>query len=48
MVEIASPESRLRDRGEKFAEYEAGSVREYWLIDRERKEADFYRLGERG
>ena len=48
VVEIASPESRLRDRGEKFAEYEAGSVREYWLIDQERKEADFYRLGERG
>ena len=48
VIEIASPESRLRDRGEKFAEYELGGVREYWLIDPERKEADFYRLDERG
>jgi Uma2 family endonuclease len=48
VIEIASPESRLRDRGEKFAEYELGGVREYWIVDPERKEADFYRLDERG
>lgn len=48
VVEIISPESRLRDRGEKFAEYEMGGVREYWLLDPERREADFYRLDERG
>ena len=42
VVEIISPESRLRDRGEKFAEYEMGGVREYWLIDSERHEADWY------
>jgi Uma2 family endonuclease len=48
VVEIVSPESRLRDRGEKFAEYEMGGVKEYWLIDPERKEADFYLLDERG
>jgi len=48
VVEIASAESRLRDRGTKFAEYEMGGVREYWLLDPERKEADFYRLDERG
>ena len=47
VIEIVSPESRLRDRGEKFAEYELGGVREYWLIDPEREEADFYRLDER-
>lgn len=48
VIEIISPESRLRDRGEKRAEYEAAGVREYWLLDPERKEADFYRLDERG
>lgn len=48
VVEIISPDSRLRDRGEKFAEYEMGGVREYWLLDPERREADFYRLDERG
>lgn len=48
VVEIVSPESRVRDRGEKFYEYETAGVREYWLIDPEREEARFYRLGERG
>lgn len=47
-VEIISPESRLRDRGEKFAEYELGGVREYWLVDPEIERADFYSLGEDG
>jgi Uma2 family endonuclease len=47
-VEVISPESRLRDRGEKFAEYELGGVREYWLVDPELERADFYTLGEDG
>ncbi len=46
VIEIISPESRLRDRGEKFAEYELGGVKEYWLIDPEEQRADFYVLGE--
>jgi Uma2 family endonuclease len=33
VVEIVSPESAGRDRGEKFDEYKAGGVREYWLVD---------------
>lgn len=33
VVEIISPDSRARDRGEKFYEYEQGGVREYWLLD---------------
>jgi len=45
VVEIVSPESRLRDRGEKFAEYEMGGVKEYWIIDPDEKRADFYVLG---
>lgn len=44
VVEIASPESAARDRGEKFYEYEAGGVPEYWLIDPQRAWADVYRL----
>ena len=38
VVEIASPESQLRDRVQKLAEYEMGGVPEYWLIDPDRKE----------
>lgn len=43
-IEILSPESIGRDRGDKFVEYEAAGVREYWLIDPERKQAEFYAL----
>lgn len=46
VVEIISAESRARDRGEKFYEYEQGGVREYWLIDPLRKQAEFYLLGD--
>jgi Uma2 family endonuclease len=45
-VEIISPESEARDRGEKFSEYEQAGVREYWLIDPFRKQTDFYLLGD--
>lgn len=44
VVEIVSPESGPRDRGEKYYEYEAAGVREYWLIDPDRQRAEFYRL----
>lgn len=45
VVEIISPGSRGTDRGDKFYEYEKGGVKEYWLIDPERKRAEFYQLG---
>lgn len=48
IIEIISPESRGRDRGDKFYEYEAAGVKEYWLIDYERKQAEFYILGKDG
>jgi len=48
VVEVVSPESRSVDRGEKFSEYEAGGVREYWMIDPQRKRAEFYQLNEEG
>ncbi len=47
-VEVISRESRTRDRGEKFYEYEQAGVREYWLIDLDRKQAEFYRRGDDG
>jgi len=44
VVEVVSLDSRTRDRVEKMAEYERAGVREYWLIDPLRLQADFYRL----
>jgi Uma2 family endonuclease len=48
VVEIISRDSRARDRGEKFYEYEQGGVREYWLLDYLRRQAEFYHLGSDG
>lgn len=48
VVEVVSPESRGRDRGDKFHEYEQGGVREYWLVDPAIKETEFYRRGADG
>lgn len=47
-VEVISPGSVARDRGDKFEEYEKGGVREYWLVDTIRDEALFYRLSAEG
>ena len=46
VVEIVSPEGATRDRGEKYYEYEAGGVLEYWLLDPQRQWAEFYHLSE--
>lgn len=48
VIEIISPESRSRDRGEKYSEYEEGGVAEYWLVDPVRKQAEFYHRDETG
>ncbi len=45
-IEVVSPESVKRDQGEKFAEYEAAGVGEYWIVDPLRGECRFYRLDE--
>ncbi|HEY2588426.1 MAG TPA: Uma2 family endonuclease, partial [Tepidisphaeraceae bacterium] len=45
VVEVISPGSQSIDRGDKYYEYEAGGVREYWLIDPTRKQAEFYLRG---
>ena len=50
IVEIISPESVYRDRVDKFDEYEAAGVREYWVIDPrpEHARAWFFVLDEAG
>jgi Uma2 family endonuclease len=44
VIEIIGPESRGRDRGEKFYEYEEAGIAEYGLIDPIRRQAEFYQL----
>ena len=44
VVEVISPESAGRDRGDKFYEYERGGVPEYWLIDPLIHRAEFYQM----
>lgn len=44
VIEVTSPESADRDRGEKFYEYASGGVPEYWLIDPIRRWCEFYRV----
>ena len=48
VVEVISPESKGRDRGDKFYEYEEAGVREYWLVDPERRSVDLHRLSPSG
>jgi Uma2 family endonuclease len=48
VIEVISPESRSRDRGDKFYEYESAAVKEYWLIDYERDQTRFYELNSEG
>jgi Uma2 family endonuclease len=47
-VEIVSPESADRDFNDKFQEYEAAGVQEYWIIDPDDHAVLFYRLAENG
>jgi Uma2 family endonuclease len=46
--EVVSPDSRGRDRREKFREYAQAGVREYWLIDPLKETAEVYRLAAGG
>lgn len=46
IIEVVSSDSVHRDRVDKFDEYEAGGVLEYWILDNRprRQRAQFYRL----
>ena len=48
VVEVVSPGYRDVDRSEKFKEYERGGVREYWIIDPERKMLELFVLNMAG
>lgn len=48
VVEIISPGSGAIDRGDKYYEYEEGGVKEYWLLDPRRRQAEFYQRGRDG
>ena len=44
IIEIVSPDSRNRDRREKFFDCEASGVREYWIVDPLMRTVDLYVL----
>ena len=44
VVEIVSIDSRNRDRRDKYLDYEAGGVREYWIVDPLSQTFDAYAL----
>lgn len=44
VIEIVSPDSKGRDRGDKFYDYEKAGIEEYWIVDPDRRSAEFYRL----
>jgi Uma2 family endonuclease len=50
VVEVISDDSVARDRADKFYEYQAAGVREYWILDSRpaRERADFYVLDGKG
>lgn len=50
VIEIVSDDSVTRDREDKFFEYEAAGLPEYWIIDPrpQRRRAYFYQLDDRG
>ncbi|MBV7336905.1 Uma2 family endonuclease [Chloroflexi bacterium TSY] len=50
VIEVVSPESVRRDHEDKFEEYEAAGIREYWIIDPRsgHQHAEFWVLDEDG
>ncbi|MEX2188374.1 MAG: Uma2 family endonuclease [Pirellulales bacterium] len=47
-IEIVSRDSQSRDRREKYLEYEAAGVREYWIVDPLSQRFEAYRLSDGG
>lgn len=48
IVEIVSPQSVGPDYGAKFQEYQVSGVREYWIVDPDRRVIDVHELGPDG
>lgn len=47
-IEIISHLTEIKDRGQKFMEYESIGIPEYWIIDPIRHETDIYCLNKQG
>jgi Uma2 family endonuclease len=47
-VEVVSPDSKVRDRRDKYVDYEAAGVREYWIIDPDQEEWKVFTLDDQG
>ncbi|HEV3457385.1 MAG TPA: Uma2 family endonuclease [Thermoanaerobaculia bacterium] len=41
VIEVLSPGTKRRDRGEKLALYAESAIREYWIVDPEAKQIEF-------
>jgi Uma2 family endonuclease len=48
IFEVVSPDSVSRDWREKFLEFEKAGVREYWIIDRDARRVEAYKLARSG
>jgi Uma2 family endonuclease len=48
VMEIVSPDSQSRDWRAKYAAYEQGGVREYWVIDPQSRRVEAYTLSRAG
>ena len=46
IMEIVSPDSESRDRREKYLDYQAAGVREYWIVDPLTQTVELYLLGQ--
>lgn len=48
VVEIISPRTEERDRGYKKTLYARHGVKEYWIVDPEKRKVEVFTLGEKG
>lgn len=48
IVEVLSPSTERRDRGDKFTDFEAHDVQEYWIVDPELRLIEQYVAGSGG
>lgn len=48
VIEVISPESIVRDTEDKFEEYESAGVKEYWILNPNRRTANFYGFDDDG